>query len=296
VPGAASRFANELRSAIVAARGEIIEVPCGPATHRLETTGDDADGFLALDHDDAAERVVLAVGGAPPPCLVLVDVLTDITVPRLWSVMVAQHGRRTPPPPDDVLVRLPSRPTRRLLATHLAREFDTAGAAVRESVAKLGLALLAPTYELTPDDLNRFQRTREFPRWDVGPRPWTDQELVLLHRWFRSPGGDRLPHVGAVPTDPAARRVVAQFAADTLDDHHLYTRAELAAALSPIFHNVSRLVRLLLDHDLLEESNGCFRTALPATENRRRNERGRRTVPPVRPTGRPAPLGRRRFH
>ena len=295
MPGAASRFTTELRASIVGARGELVEVACGPTTHRLETTGDDADGYRALDHDEAAELVVIAVGGAPPPCLVIADVLHEVTVARLWSAMLAQHGRVAPPPPDDVLVRLPSRPLRRILATHLAREFDRAGPAAKESVAKLGLALLAPTFELTPDDLNRFQRTREFPRWDVGARPWADDELVLLHRWFRSSSGDRLPHLGAVPTDPAARRVVAEFAADTLDDHHLYTRAELAAALTPIFHNVSRLVRLLLDHGLLEESSGCFRTALPQ-ENRRRDGGGRRTVRPVRPTGRPAPLGRRRFH
>ena len=297
MPGAASRFTNELRSAIVAARGEVVELPCGGLTHRLETVGEESDGLVALDHDEAAERVVAAVGGRPPACLVLLDLLPDVTVHRLWTALLAQHGRAAPAPPDDALAALPSRALRRLLATQLEASFRPAGSAARESVAKLGLGLLAPTFELTPQDVRKYQRIQEFPRWDTGARAWTDDELVLLNRWYRSPGGERLPHVGAVPTDPNARRVVAQLAADTLDDHHLYTRAELAAALSPIFHNVGRLVRLLLDHGLLEESNGCFRTPAASSESRGRDGGGRRTVKPVRRvSGPPAPLGRRRFH
>jgi hypothetical protein len=282
VPGAASRFANELRTATdVARRGTVLDVACASAPtgptdlpHRLEVTGDEGDHLVPLDHDETAERVVVAVGGTPPPCLQLVDLLPEVTGPRLWTAILAQHGRKSPPPPDDLLTRLPSQTLRRILANRLAREFEHAGPAVQESVAKLGLALLAPTFELTPADVAKYELTRAFPRWDVGTRAWTDRELVQLDRWFRAAPGDRLPHLAHLPTDPLARRAVARYASDTLDDHHLYTRAELAAALAPVFHNVARLVRLLLDERLLEESNGCFRTAHPGVAAERR--RGRR--------------------
>jgi hypothetical protein len=276
VPGAADRFASELRTADEVARSEIVRVECAPAQppHRLEPRGDGR--YATLDHDEAAERVVAAVGGAPPPCLVVVDLLSDVNGPRLWAVLLAQHGRIAPPPPDDALTRLPPTVVRRLLATRLAEEFADAGPAVHESVAKLGLALLAPGFELTPQDVEKYQRSRAFPRWDTGPRAWRDTELMQLDRWFRAAPGERLPHLTHLPVDPLARRVITQFAADTLDDHHLYTRTELAAALSPIFHNVSRLVRLLLDHRLLEESNGCFRTVDAAAAGGRR--RGRRSA------------------
>jgi hypothetical protein len=275
VPGAAERFANELRVANEVAQRSILTLPCvaGHPPHRLELDG---ERLLPLDHDEAAERVVVAVGGNPPPCLVLVDLLPGATVPRLWDALLSHHGRPSPPPPDEVLARLPSADLRRLLAGRLADEFAPAGPAVHESVAKLGLALLAPAFELTPQDVAKYQRTRSFPRWDTGPEAWTDDELVLLHRWFRAAPGDRLPHLGGVPHDPTAQRVVARFAAATLDDHHLYTRAELAQSLSPVFHHVSRLVRLLLAERLLEESTACYRTANPGVAHERR--RGRRSA------------------
>jgi hypothetical protein len=269
VPGAAERFASELRIATEVAQRSVVILPCVPGQrdHRLEPAG---DRLVPVDHDEAAERVVVAVGGTPPPCLVLIDLLPGVTTPRLWDALLAQHGRTPPPPPDDVLSRLPSADLRRRLARCLADEFAGAGPAVRESVAKLGLALLAPTFELTPQDVAKYQRTRGFPRWDTGPEPWTDDELLLLQRWFRAAPGDRVPHLGGVPHDRTGQRAVARLAAGTLDDHHLYTRAELTQALSPIFHNVSRLVRLLLDERLLEESNACYRTANPTLGQRRR--------------------------
>jgi hypothetical protein len=280
VPGAAERFATELRTADEIARRAIVEIDCAPGQrpHRLEPSSEPGGDrrYRTLDHDEAAERVVAAVGGEPPPCLVVVDALPDVSGPRLWAVLLAQHGRPAPPAPDALLTRLPPALVRHLLARRLAEEFAGSGSAVHESVAKLGLALLAPGFELTPQDVDKYQRTRSFPRWDAGARAWRDAELVQLDRWFHAAPGDRLPHLAHLPTDPMGRRVIAQFVADTLDDHHLYTRTELAAALSPIFHNVSRLVRLLLDQRLLEESNGCFRTVDTAASTGRR--RGRRSA------------------
>ena len=284
MPGAAQRFASELRTATELARRTELTIECGPTgkPHRLEVTGDDADHLVALDHDEAAERVVVAVGGTPPPCLQLVDLLPTTTGPTLWNAVLLASRTTTPskplPPPDDVLTRLPPQTLRRLLATRLQHEFADAGPAAQESVAKLGLPLLAPTFEPTPQDVAKYNFTRAFPRWDTGPRWWSDGELVLLDRWFRAAPGDRYPHLGHLPNDALSRRVIAQFTADTLDDHHLYTRAELAAALTPIFHNVSRLIRLLLDERLLEESSGCFRTADPRSGVAHGRRRGHRSA------------------
>ncbi len=182
-----------------------------------------------------------------------------MTAPQLWA-SVRASGVVDDDGTQDVLGRLPRHVRCRMLAGRLETEFADASGCVRESVAKLGLALLAPGYEPTAADVARFQLTRTLPRWDTGPRWWTDTDLVLLQRVMRVAPGDRRPHLDHWPSDQGARRVVSEYAASMLDDHHLYTRAELAAALSPLFHNVGRLTRLMLDTSTLEESNGCFRT------------------------------------
>lgn len=263
MPGAAERFAREVRRVRAPTAAETIVVCCGNGPgHRLTIAG--LDRLEALDHDLEAERVVVAVGGVPPACLRLVDLVPVATAPQLWA-SIRSSGVSDADGAQEALGRLPLDLRTRLLAARLAEEFAASSACVRESVAKLGLALLAPGYEPTSADVARFQLTRTLPHWDTGPRWWTDRELALLQRSLRVAPGERLPHLDHVPSDPVARRVVAGYAASLLDDHHLYTRAELGAALSPVFHNVSRLIRLLLDEHELEESSACFRTpARPA--------------------------------
>ena len=270
MPGAAERFALELRRLRAANEPETVAVRCGGepgVEHELRITR--LDDIEACDHDVDAERVVAAVGGEPPTCLRIADLAPRATAPQLWA-SVRASGVVDHDGTQDVLGRLPSFVRCRLLAARLDREFGEASECVRESVAKLGLALLAPGYEPTAADVAKFQTTRTLPRWDTGPRAWTDKELVLLHRMMRVAPGERRPHLDAVPHDAAARSVLARYAASTLDDHHLYTRAELTAAMAPLFHNVSRLTRLMLDEGVLEESSACFRTAAVAATTRSR--------------------------
>lgn len=258
--GAAERFARELRR-LRAAPAETVTVRCGAGdgvAHRLRVAA--IDRIEPVDHDLEAERVVAAVGGDPPTCVRLVALAAEATAPQLWS-SVRGSGVNDVDGSHDALTRLAPHVLGRLLAARLDAEFAAASACVRESVAKLGLALLAPGYEPSAADVAKFQLTRTLPRWDTGPRDWSDKELVLLHRVMRVGTGEARPHLDQLPTDPMARRVVAQYAASVLDDHHLYTRVELAATLGPVFHNVSRLVRLMLDQRTLEESSACYRTA-----------------------------------
>ncbi len=70
-----------------------LSIDCAGATHRLRW----ADGeLLTLDHTDpAGERTLAALGGAPLPCIDLLDAWTrhsdDIDV-----LLLASAGRRTP--------------------------------------------------------------------------------------------------------------------------------------------------------------------------------------------------------
>lgn len=257
MPGAAERFVREL-SRHRAAPVETVEVRCGAgARHLVRISAIDA--IEPGDHDLDAERIVAAVGGEPPTCVRLVDLAPLATAPQLWSSIRAS-GVSDIDGTQDVLGRLPLQVRCRMLADRLANEFARSSACVQESVAKLGLALLAPDYEPSAADVAKFQVTRTLPRWDTGPRSWSDKELVLLQRTMRVAAGDGIPHVDHFPNDPVARRVVASYAASILDDHHLYTRSELAAALSPVFHNVSRLIRLMLNEGALAESSSCYRT------------------------------------
>lgn len=269
MPGAAERFARELARHRAAAP-ETVEVRCGSDDgnpHRVRISA--IDVLEPCDHDVDAERVVAAVGGEPPTCVRLVELAPQATAPQLWAA-IRSSAVSDLDGTQDALRRLPAAVRCRLLAARLDEEFASASACVRESVAKLGLPLLSPGYEPTAADVAKFQVTRTLPRWDTGPRSWTDKELVLLQRFLRVAPGESLPHLDQVPNDPVARRVIAGYAASILDDHHLYTRSELATALSPVFHNVGRLVRLLLDERLLEESSACFRTVRPSGARRPR--------------------------
>lgn len=262
--GAAERFARELAHHR-AVTEETVAVRCGGSPgvrHRVRISA--VDVVEPCDHDVEAERVVAAVGGDPPTCLRLVELAPRATAPQLWS-SIRGSSVSDVDGTQDALARLPEHVRCRLLAARLHDEFADSSACVRESVAKLGLSLLAREYEPTAADVAKFQLTRTLPRWDTGPRSWTDKELVLLQRMMRVGAGERLPHLDHLPTDPVARRVVALYAASILDDHHLYTRAELAAALTPVFHNASRLIRLLLDERTLEESSACYRTSVDVT-------------------------------
>ena len=260
MPGAAERFAREVRR-LRATRTDaapVVVVRCGTdEAHRLRLAG--VDVVEPLDHDVDAERVLGAVGGRLPACLQLADLVPQATPIQLWTSLrgsrVSDHDGS-----QEALGRLPVEVRGRLLAVRLHDEFADASTSARESVAKLGLALLSPGYEPTAADVARFQLTRTLPHWDTGPRAWSDKELVLLQRLMHVAPGERLPHLGHVPSDPAGRRVLAQYAASLLDDHHLYTRSELAATLSPIHHHAARLIRLMLDEHTLEESSACYRT------------------------------------
>lgn len=268
MPGAAERFTRELRRQRTA-DAEVVAIRCGAGAGALHSVRISAiDVIEPRDHDVEAERVVAAVGGAPPTCLRLAELAPRATAPQLWSSIrassVTDHDGV-----QDTLARLPAHVRCRLLAARLHDEFAEASACARESVAKLGLALLAPAYEPSAADVARFQLTRTLPRWDTGPRSWSDKELVLLQRVMLVAPGERRPHLGHLPADPEIRRVVAAYAASILDDHHLYTRSELSAALSPVFHNVSRLVQLMVSHGTLEESSACFRTARTSTRRPR---------------------------
>ena len=273
MPGAAERFARAL-SNLRAAEADTIEVSCGiggGVPHRVRISG--TVSIEACDHDVEAEWVVAAVGGEPPTCLRLVELAASATAPQLWTSVRASAvvGDEVA---QDVLARLPAHVRCRMLAARLEDEFAGASDCVRETVAKLGLALLAPGYEPTAADVATFQMTRSLPRWDTGPRWWTDKELVLLQRLMRVAPGERLPHLDHWPSDRSARRLVAEYAATILDEHHLYTRTELGAALSPLFHNVTRLIRSMLDESTLQESSGCFRTgAQPRSRNRATSSR-----------------------
>jgi hypothetical protein len=229
------------------AAGPPAELACSGTTHRLVLAGADEGRLEALDHDEAAEAVVGSLGGQPPACVAVVTAAATADVPAWWAALTT---RARP------LSSLPEAHVRFFLARGLLREFEGAGTAVRDSVAQLGLALLGDAPVGTDTVRVKYQMTRELPRWDTGPGPWSDKELVLLHRCFRGAPGEERPHLVLLPTDPLARAAVARYVVGLLDPARVLGSDDLRVALSPTFRNVRALTSLLVDEGVLVPSDG----------------------------------------
>lgn len=230
------------------ASGPAVEVACeGQAAHRI---GFDGDDLFAADHDETAEAVVGSLGGRPPQCIRIVDAAGAADVARWWSALLPGRGF------DEPLRDLPEGHRRYFLARALRQEFADAGVAARDSVGQLGLALLATTPPPLDTLRVKYQMTRELPHWDTGPGPWSDKELVLLHRCFRAAPGEARPHLVVLPADPLARSAVARYAVGLLDPARVLAPDELRSALSPTFRNVRALTSLLVNEGLLVPTDG----------------------------------------
>lgn len=244
-----------------------LEVPveCSGAMHHLRFDG---QGFFARDHDEAGEAALRALGGNEPACLRVVSAAGTATAAHWWASL----DPRSPAVPElhRELQVVPDPVRRTLLAVALQEEFGDAATAVRDSVAQLGLALLGDG-PLAMDSLRaKFQSTREFPRFDPGPGPWSDKELVLLARCMRSAAGEPRPHLVLLPVDPLARRAVAKYAVALLDGERFLTAADLRAALAPTHRNVKALRALLVTEGVLAERDGQYRVRTTTSAARRR--------------------------
>lgn len=241
------------------AAGPPAEVPCSGAVHRLAFDGQVLD---AEDHDETAEAVVSSLGGRPPVCVEVVRAAAAADVPAWWAAL----GSRARP-----LAALPEAHVRFFLARGLLREFDGAGAAVRDAVAQLGLALLGEGAPAADTVRVKYQMTREFPRWETGPGPWSDKELVLLHRCFRGAAGEARPHLVTLPTDAVARSAVARYVGGLLDPARVLGPDDLRAALAPTFRNVRALTSLLVAEGVLVPfDGGGYRVGAPPSRRRGR--------------------------
>lgn len=279
------------------------EVPCGAGRHSMRyqptASGRAAGALVADDHDLEAERVVLAVGGAPPPCVALLDEVARASSGALCAALGRRAGPASTAAPAALpgggpdLAVLPVDVLRAVLVARLATEFAGAGSVVRAAVARLSLSLLAERFALTPALATRLQMAREFPRWDTGARAWTDKELVLLHRLFRTTPNDLRPQLPSVPGDEVARRTVALYLVGLLDDHRVLSKRDLAATLAPVHPNVAQLTRLLVGERLLEPVEGGYRTRPVSGDGRPRSPAGRSRPAPATPAP-PRRSGRRR--
>lgn len=222
----------------------------------------------AADHDEPAEAALQAMGGTPPLCIQTVDAVERATSPMLW---IALRGRGTPD--TDALATVPAGARRALLAHRLREEFDGASEPVRDSVAQLGLALLADSLPPLESLEVKFRMTWELPRWDPGRGPWSDKELVLLARCMRSGRGEARPHLTYLPADPLARQAVAKYLVALLDPARVLTTADLRGSLSTTFRNVRAVTSLLVAEGHLEETEGGHRVRAPRSGRARRPHR-----------------------
>jgi hypothetical protein len=265
----------------------------GGAAHRLLL---DRDGWLVVDHDTDAEAVLGAVGGTPPVCLRVAAAIDAAGSDALWATL---DRRRSPSaagagggggggggggslavadPEAEALGHVASPDLAVLLARALHAEFADASVAVRDSVARLGLSLLAPRFAVTPAITLKFQVTRELPMWEPGDGAWTDRELVLLSRCMRTSAGEARPHLSVLPADPTARRAVAKYLVHLLDEHRLLSRVDLREALASTSHNVRAATALLVSERMLEPFDGGYRVVTVKARSSKPSKPRRRTA------------------
>jgi hypothetical protein len=254
------RFREAVDQRLRALRAEEIEVSCDGTTHRLRL-GDDAPPLVAVDHDTSTEAVLGVLGGSAPTCMTVVEAARAARTVDYWSALRGSDA-------GGGLLALPAPVLAVFVAGALATEFAGASPAVRDVVAKLGLALLDPHFAVTPRAVTQFQRTRRLPTFDVGDREWSDRELEMLTRCLRVPSPARdaqplrrevRPRLDVVPTHPEARRAVARYCAGMLRADRVLSEADVRAALSPTLRNVRALIALLVSEGLLDAQPGGFR-------------------------------------
>ena len=232
---------------------EEFPVSCDGARHRIRFDG---RRWYADDHDEAAEEALGALGGTTPECIRVVRSIEAATSADLW----ATFDPRTPAPGVPPALRVvPAGVRATLLATALAEEFADASTVVSDSVAQLGLALLGEGPVPVDALRTKFQLTRELPRWDPGPGPWSDKELVLLARCMRAAAGEDRPHLVLLPSDRLARHAVAKYAVSLLDQERFLSTADLRHALASTSRNVRALTALLVAQGFLVEGDGQYR-------------------------------------
>lgn len=242
-----------------------VSVDCGGTRHRLRFDG---RRFFAPDHDEVGEAALRALGGVEPMCVRVIAATDAATTAQWWASLDprAQASLEL----HQALRQLPEPVRRILLASALDAEFADAATAVRDSAAQLGLAVVGDG-PLAVDTLRtKFASTREFPRFDPGPGPWSDQELVLLNRCMRSGAGEARPHLVLLPADPLTRQAVAKYAAGLLDAERFLTPTDLRTALSSTHRNVKALTALLVAEGVLEARDGQYRVRTPAKAARSR--------------------------
>lgn len=261
MPGAVAAFSRDLTAAWRRVEGETFPVACGGRQHAIGWTHRCPQ---ILAHDLEAESALLSLGGPTPACLALVELVRTVSDGHLWSCLTGRSGLGVAGGSDVSLHLLPESHQRVALAERLHVRFRPASAVVRNSVAKLGLVVLSGS--LTEPNVGlKFQMMREFPIWDVGVRPWTDKELVLLHRHLHISKGERMPYLTAIPTEIVARRTIAFFLADVLDDARIHSKRALAERLKPFHNNTGALIRLLANERLIEANGDGYRASVART-------------------------------
>ena len=243
-------FASTLEVQLRRLRSEPAEVACtGGESHRIVLVGRTLE---AEAHDEEAEAVLRAVGGAEPPCVRIVQAAAEATTPDWWAALRDREGP---------LASLPAPHLHVLLARALHDEFADASAVVQDSVAQLGLALLGDAPPAAARLQTKYAMTRELPHWDPGPGPWSDKELVLLARCMRAAPGEPRPHLAHLPADPLARRAVATYLVGLLDAARVLTPQEVRTALAPTFRNVKAVLALLTAEGLVTPVEGGYRVS-----------------------------------
>ena len=276
--GPAAIFDAELDRAVQRIRHVEFGVACGGTTHRMRFDGE----CLRADHHDAeGEAILEVIGGTPPACVLTINALADATSMTLWNALATKEAADDPALewPDHPLCTLPTEHLRVFLAQALSNEFSRGGAAVRDHIARLGLALLAaaprPAEALRP----MFQMSREFPRWNMGSGAWSDRELMLIGRWVEPPGDGSSPRLRGLPKDPIARRAIARFLASLLAGKPRVARSDVRQLLSPQLHDTRAVIALLTTEGLLASAGGAYELRTPDDDppgRARRRSSGRR--------------------
>lgn len=275
VASPAKLLEHEVATRRRAMRDTVFAVACDGAAHAVRFDG---ARLSADDHDAETEAVVHALGGAVPACMRAVDAASAAGPAELWSALVAVESSASTSleaDGDDALRVLPAELLRLLLAMAIADEFADAAIAVRDAAAPLGLALLGEPPRTTSQLRKKFEATRGFPHWDVGPGPWSDEELGVLARYTRRSGGTSRPYLDLVPADPAGRHAVARYLAQLLEGGRTMTAAELKTALSPSHRNTRALTALLVAERFLEHVDGSYRVRSGGRAPSRRRTGGR---------------------
>lgn len=233
-----------------------VAVRCSGASHPVRLHDREVE---VPAHDLEAEQAMVGLGGARAACISVLRSWPHLGLEDLAGAIAPTRSAPSGGTTDAAAAvqSLPAEVVAWKAADLLLEAFRSSPAGVRARVAQVGLRLLTPPYLGSRQRHEVFATCARWPRFDIGDREWTRDELDVLASCLSgtADGSFRVDHL---PRRAFDRGVALRCLAEQLDQGRRYDEKELRLLLRRHCARPAPIVRALVELRLLTDDNGRF--------------------------------------